>query len=149
MNEINELIKTIKQSKLKNKEEYLLAIKDIVNSFVDYTNAVIDIEMFSQAILEWDAVTSYMYKQKDEERSIRHNICIDNCVTLNKIAEDFDFDLYINTSDRHEVACFVSDSIKSIFDKGINRTYDEMVMEYSKNLKSIQKINNIEELSYE
>jgi|GEM_PF-4883894 hypothetical protein len=149
MNEINELIKTIKQSKFKNKDDYLLSLVDIINSFVEYSNSVINIEIYAQSVSEWNQVSSYMYKQKDEDRSIKHNICIDKCNELNEIANDFNFDLYIETSNRHEVACFVGDTIKSIYDKSINRTYDEMIISYSKNDKNLSKINNIEEISYD
>lgn len=55
----------------------------------------------------------------------------------------------IDTSNRHEVACFVGDTIKSIYDKSINRTYDEMIISYSKNDKNLSKINGIEEISYD
>lgn len=149
MNEINELIKTIKKSNFKNKEEYLLSLVDIINSFVEYSNSVINIEIYAQSVSEWNQVSSYMYKQKDEDRSIKHDICIDKCDKLNKIANDFNFDLYIDTSNRHEVACFVGDTIKSIYDKSINRTYDEMIISYSKNDKNLSKINDIEEISYD
>lgn len=114
MNKINELIKTIKQSKFKNKDDYLLSLVDIINSFVEYSNSVINIEIYAQSVSEWNQVSSYMYKQKDEDRSIKYNICIDKCDKLNKIANDFNFDLYIDTSNRHKVACFVGDARKMI-----------------------------------
>ena len=60
MNEINELIKTIKQSKFKNKDDYLLSLVDIINSFVEYSNSVINIEIYAQSVSEWNQVSSYM-----------------------------------------------------------------------------------------
>ena len=127
-----DLVKYIKKSDNRNKEEYMSILKNAIKAFVSYFNLVVDMEIFSQTVLNWSPVSEYMFKTKDENRRLQHELCISCCEKINQIAEVLDFDLYVDTENRHEVACFIGDSLNSIYSNGIHRNFDEMVMDYSK-----------------
>ena len=139
-----ELLKFIK-NKDTNKNDIKL-IKDTINAFVSYTNMVIDMEIFTESIKEWSSTTEFILKKKDEERRFQHNLCISFCEKINELAEFYNYALYINTDNRHEVACFIGDTISKIYNKGIYRDMDEIIKDYSKTGKIIKQIDNIEEL---
>jgi hypothetical protein len=117
---LNELIEYIKSANINDKKDYMQIIKDTLDSFVDYFNIVVDMQIFSQTNMSWTSKTEYMYKVKDENRRESHNICISYCEKINQLAKLLDFDLYIDTTDRHIVACFIGNTIMENYSKGID-----------------------------
>lgn len=116
MGNIIGLIETVKNSDNPNRIKYLEEISDIIDKFFEYYRVVIDTNIDKNI----NGTTSeYIFKQKDIDRSIKHDICIAKCNVLNNIASDFNYDLYVNTSARDEVRNFVGRSIKILYKKGI------------------------------
>jgi hypothetical protein len=147
MNTLRDLILAVKQSDNENKQDYLDILTDTWNAFVTYFNTVVDMEKLSAATTTWTSVTEYLYKTKDEERRLNHNICVARCDNINHIAENIGFDLYIDINDRHQVACFIGDSLSMAYNNGIHRSMDEMVLTYSRKGEKLQPVNSIEEIS--
>jgi len=127
-----DLVKHIKLTNNAERDTYLTLVNDAMKAFVSYFNAVVDIEIFAESVTTWTPVTEYLFKSKDEARVQKHDLCINYCNTINDIAQALKLELYIDTNNRHIVACFIGDTLNSIYDKGIHRSFDEMVLNYSK-----------------
>lgn len=140
---IFQLINYIKSHDIDKKDDYLIIINDALHSFVAYFNTVVDIEIFVSTLKEWTSVSEYMYRNKDENRRLQHDECIHFCNIINDISEKICYDLYINTKDRHEVACFIGDTLNNAYSNGINRSFDELVKDYSKSGKNANEIDII------
>lgn len=134
-----DFIKEIKQSNLSEEERqiHLDTINQATKAFTNYFNSVVDMEIFSTTITTWDSFAEYVFKNKDEKRRQNHDMCIYYCQIINGIAQSINSDLYIDTELRHEVACFVGDALSSLYSKGIDRSFDELVKQYSKEQKFI------------
>ena len=115
MGNIVGLIETIQNSDNPNRLKYLEEISDIISKFYEYYQAVIDTNIDKNIN---DTTSEYIFKQKDIDRSIKHDICIAKCNVLNSIASDFKYDLNVNTSARNEVRNFVGQSIKDLYKNG-------------------------------
>lgn len=100
-------------------EKQMGILTDTWNTFVTYFNTVLDMERIASSTTSWNRTTEYLYKAKDEERRLNHDLCIAGCDKINHIAEDIGFDLHIDITDRHQVACFVGNSLSEAYNHGI------------------------------
>jgi hypothetical protein len=125
------LIECIKSSNYSQdeKEHLIHDVKRGLNSFVDYFNQVVKMEIFASTTITWTSTTEYMYKTMDEKRRMLHNICINACKNLNDICENLGIQSVcnINIEDRHEVAAFCGYIVTSVFMDGIEENQDNLL----------------------
>ena len=108
--------------------------EDAVNSFIDYFNAVVNMELriVSQRT---DGISSYIFRQMDNERREMHNIAIEYCRLLNDLCQKYNTPKVceINMNDRHAVAQYIGNTVNTIYMHGIEseRTFDDLVSKYA------------------
>lgn len=118
MHTLTELILTVQRLDDRNRQDDLNALTDAWDMFQSYFNAAVDMEHFSISTVTWNRTAEYLYKNMDKKRSLLHDACIEKCGIINRIAEETGFDLYIDTSDRKQVARFVGDSLMTAYNRG-------------------------------
>jgi phosphoenolpyruvate carboxylase len=118
---LRDLILAVKDSDSNQMLEQVETLMEAWNAFSRYFNIVVDIDKLSTSTTTWTKTTEYLYKRKDEERRLEHNICIAKCEDINHIAEELGLDLCVDISDRHQVACFIGDSLAAFYDYEIQR----------------------------
>lgn len=123
----------IDQNEIKNLE------KDVIkylNSFADYFNQVVRMEIFCKGISVWNQSDEYIYSQMDEDRRIKHDLCIYACDELNNMCKELKLPMFFNgnINDRNEIAAFCGCIISDIYLDGIceERSFDELIMHFSK-----------------
>lgn len=103
--QIEGLYKALNDSELPNKEELKREAGCCINSLIDYFHTVVDEQLYYSSTTV-DERNSFIMKQKDEQRSEKHDACIRACSRINevcrmlKFSEIFDFDM----KDRRKVA---------------------------------------------
>ena len=118
---IEKLYKALNDSELPDKAELKREIGCCINSLIDYYHTVVN-EQFYYSSTAADERNSFIMKQKDEQRSKKHDDCIRSCARLNEICQAAGVeplcDFYI--SDRLKVAEFCGFLVSSLFFSNIN-----------------------------
>lgn len=136
---IKEMMSVIETTDIseENKNTLKADIISKLNCFADYFNQVVRMEIFASSISTWDSSNSFMYSQMDEERRLRHDLCVDACNSLNNICQDLGITDFYNgdIDNRHDIAAFCGVIVSELFLKGIDeeRSFDELVQTYASN----------------
>ena len=118
---IEKLYKTLNDTELPDKAELKRETGYCINSLIDYYHTVVSEQLYYSDTAA-DERNSYIMKQKDEQRSEKHDDCIRSCARLNEICQAAgvepvcDFDI----SDRRKVAEFCGFIVSSLFFSNIN-----------------------------
>ena len=130
---IDSLFSAVENTNFSNNEKRVVK-NDIINNlnlFCDYFTQVVRMEIFCRSVSTWGSSDQYIYSQMDEERRLRHNLCVNACVELNKLSSELGLPDFYNgdINDRHEIAAFCGCIVSNIYLDGIseNRTFDELV----------------------
>lgn len=119
--QIEKLYKALNDSELPDKAELKREVGCCINSLIDYYHTVVDEQLYYLSTTT-DERNSYIMKQKDEQRSEKHDGCIRSCARLNEICKAVnnvpicDFDIY----ERRKVAEFCGFVVGSLFFSNIN-----------------------------
>ena len=105
-----------------------------INLFADYFNIVVRMEILASSI-SWAPTAGAIYKQMDEERRFRHDLCVRACCSLNEISRSLGLSDFFpgNIEDRHDVASFCGVVVSTLFLHGIHeeRSFDTLVSTYA------------------
>lgn len=136
---VNDIFQAINESEL-TKEEKQNAKDNVINNlncFSDYFNQVVRMEIFCKSVSSWDRTNEYIYSQMDEDRRIKHDLCIHACKELNLMCDALTLPLFYqyDLEDRHEIASFCGCLVSSIYLEGISeeRSFDDLIMYYANN----------------
>ncbi len=130
---ISSLITKFKQLNISEEDKDKLV--SCLNSYVDYFNQVVKMNIRFSSTLTWTPTTEYMYKSMDEERRFLHDLCIQNTKEINDLCDKYFIDHFCtcNLNDRYEVANFIGNVLSDTYSSEINRSskFDNMVQEYT------------------
>lgn len=119
--QIEGLYKALNDSELPDKAELKCEIGCCINSLIDYYHTVVNEQLYYSSTAA-DERNSFIMKQKDEQRSEKHDDCIRSCARLNEICQAAgveplcDFDI----TDRRRVAEFCGFVVSELFYSNIN-----------------------------
>ncbi len=119
--QIEKLYKALNDSELPDKAELKREIGCCINSLIDYYHTVVNEQLYYSSTAA-DERNSFIMKQKDEQRSEKHDDCIRSCARLNEICQAVgveplcDFDI----TDRRRVAEFCGFVVSELFYSNIN-----------------------------
>lgn len=118
---LDQLFSALNDSELQDKAELKRETVCCLNSLIDYYHTVVDEQLYYLSTTA-DERNSYIIKQKDEQRSEKHDDCIRSCARLNEICQAAgvepicDFDI----NERRKVAEFCGFITSSLFFSNIN-----------------------------
>ncbi len=119
--QIEKLYKALNDSELPDKAELKREIGCCINSLIDYYHTIVNEQLYYSSTVA-DERNSFIMKQKDEQRSEKHDDCIRSCARLNEICQAAgveplcDFDI----TDRRRVAEFCGFVVSELFYSNIN-----------------------------
>ena len=119
--QIEGLYKALNDSELPDKAELKRETGCCINSLIDYYHTVVSEQLYYSSTAA-DERNAFLMKQKDEQRSEKHDDCIRSCARLNEIClaagvEPLcDFEI----NDRRKVAEFCGFIVSSLFFSNIN-----------------------------
>ncbi len=149
MSKFYDLVAAVKSSNYTTEEQtdILKIIRSDINSFIDYFNQVVEMELLAES--GFDSASMYMYKSMDETRRQYHDICVESCEEINQMCEKLGIDKIcdFDISDRHEVAKFCGYIVSGIYAKGINeeKSFDKLVMLYASQNERAQRYETLED----
>ncbi|MCM1430344.1 MAG: DUF3232 domain-containing protein [Muribaculaceae bacterium] len=141
-NGITEIFDKLKETR--NDDEKIQDCKVLtacLNSFGDYFNHIVKMNIYSKSVISWTSVSEYMYKHMDEERRNLHDVAIQSCREINEICKKYNIPLVcdFDIDNRYKVAEFIACIITNAYLEGIHceKSFDELVEEYSNSGRQI------------
>lgn len=97
-------------------------LTNALNSFADYVDIVVKMEIFCESISAWNSFAEFKFKNFDEERRLQHDKCVLACNTINEICDKIGMKHFceIDIENRNEVANFAGMVVNNLFLYGIN-----------------------------
>ena len=114
--QIEKLYKALNDSELPDKAELKREIGCCINSLIDYYHTVVSEQLYYLSTTA-DERNSYIIKQKDEQRSEKHDNCVRSCSRLNEICQAVNIEPIcdFDTNDRRKVAEFCGFAANSLY----------------------------------
>lgn len=144
---IHKLFQDLRKAGMNKDEEKQLAY--YLNTYVDYFNHVVRMNIESSRSKEWTPVIEYMFKQMDEQRRDFHNICLNSSLEINNLCDKYKISRFCNfdPEDREKVADFIGKVLISSYDEELskNKSFDEYVDQHT---HSEQYLNHKDEKAW-
>ncbi len=115
----------LREKLFKGKEDYFDTIEDNFKGFTNYYNSVVEFVVKTEIAMKTDDpdIRKTMISKADTSRKMKHDVAIDKCNGLNRLAAMMDKDTFceIDTTDRYAVNSFVYDVCSSLYESEMSK----------------------------